>query len=358
MPLTDLFDFIRDPILATTAAAISLPLLVLLAFIPILAIVRRTAALSIYLPVFLKALVPPLRLLLPLLALQAVWAAAPRNYPFLAGWSHATLLLVIAAATWLLVNALVGLRNAIALHYRADVADNLLARRVQTQTTVIMRTLSGLLIFLGIAAALMTFPDVRQVGASLLASAGLAGLVIGFAAKPMLGNVIAGLQIALTQPIRIDDVVIVEGEWGRIEEITGAYVVLKIWDERRLIVPLQWFIEHPFENWTRSSSQILGTVFLWVDYRLPVEVLRQELQRICKESQEWDGRVCGVQVTDASDHAMQVRALVSAADSGRAWDLRCKVREGLIAFVQREHGDALPRLRAEMSSTGTSNTEH
>jgi len=357
MPLTNLFDFIRDPILATTAAAVCLPLLVFLALMPLLAIVRRVVAFNTYLPVFIKVLVPPLRLLLPLLALQAVWAAAPRNYPLLAGWSHTTLLLIIVAMTWLLVNALVGLRNAIALHYRADVADNLQARRVQTQTTVIMRTLSGLIILLGVAAGLMTFPDVRQIGASLLASAGLAGLVVGFAAKPMLGNIIAGLQIAVSQPIRIDDVIIVEGEWGRVEEITGAYVVLKIWDERRLIVPLQWFIEHPFQNWTRSSSQILGTVFLWVDYRLPVEVLRQELQRICKESPEWDGRVCGIQVTDASERAMQIRALVSAADSGRAWDLRCKVREGLIAFMQREHGDALPRLRAEMISTGNSDTE-
>lgn len=284
---------------------------------------------------------------MPLLALQAVWAAAPREYPLLAGLSHTTLLLVIAAATWLLVNALVGLRDAIALRYRADVADNLLARRIQTQTTVIMRTLSGLLILLGIAAGLMTFPDVRQVGASLLASAGLAGLVVGFAAKPTLGNIIAGLQIALSQPIRIDDVVIVEGEWGRVEEITGAYVVLKLWDERRLIVPLQWFIEHPFQNWTRQSAQILGTVLLWTDYRLPVDAVRREAERICKASPEWDGRVCGVQVTETSERAMQIRVLLSAADSGRNWDLRCRVREGLITFLQREHGEALPRVRLE-----------
>lgn len=347
MLLTDLFDFIRDPILATTAAAICLPLLALLAFIPLLAILRRVSKFSAYLPVILEVLVPPLRFLMPLLALQAVWAAAPREYPLLAGMSHTTLLLIIAAATWLLVNALVGLRDAIALRYRADVADNLLARRIQTQTTVIMRTLSGLLILLGIAAGLMTFPDVRQVGASLLASAGLAGLVVGFAAKPTLGNIIAGLQIALSQPIRIDDVVIVEGEWGRVEEITGAYVVLKLWDERRLIVPLQWFIEHPFQNWTRQSAQILGTVLLWTDYRLPVDAVRREAERICKASPEWDGRVCGVQVTETSERAMQIRVLLSAADSGRNWDLRCRVREGLITFLQREHGEALPRVRLE-----------
>lgn len=347
----DLFEFIHDPILATTAAAVSLPPIILLAFVPAQAILRRVVGLNRYLAAFAGQLVSPLRLLLPLLVLQGIWAAAPPNYPFLAGWSHTTLLLIIVAATWLLVNALIGLRNVVALRYRADVTDNLHARRIQTQTTVLMRTLSGVLILLGIAAALMTFPDVRQIGASLLASAGLAGLVVGFAAKPMLGNIIAGLQIALSQPIRIDDVVIVEGEWGRVEEITGAYVVVKIWDERRLIVPLQWFIEHPFQNWTRSSAQILGTVFLWADYRLPVEALRQELQRICKESPEWDGRVCTLQVTETSERAMQVRALVSSSDSGRNWELRCRVRETLIAFLQREHPDALPRFRAETLMT-------
>jgi small-conductance mechanosensitive channel len=230
-----------------------------------------------------------------------------------------------------------------------DVADNLHARRVLTQARVLGRTASVLIVLLGLAAALMTLPQVRQVGASLLASAGLAGLALGLAAKPVLSNLIAGVQIALTQPIRLDDVVIIEGEWGRIEEITGTYVVVHVWDERRLVVPLNWFIEHPFQNWTRASAQIVGTVFLWLDYRVPMAPLREELARLCREAPEWDRRVCVLQVTDASERALQLRALVSSADSGRNWDLRCRVREGLLAFVQANFPQALPRWRGECS---------
>jgi small-conductance mechanosensitive channel len=293
-----------------------------------------------------------------MLALQGVWAAAPRDFPWLSSWRHGTLVLIIVALTWLAVNALLGVRDVVMLRFPADTKDNLVARRVLTQTTVLMRTLAGLVILLGISAALMTFPDVRQVGASLLASAGLAGLVVGFAAKPVLGNIIAGVQIAVAQPIRIDDVVIVEGEWGRIEEITGSYVVIKIWDWRRLIVPLQWFIENPFQNWTRSSSQLIGSVFLWVDYRLPLEPLRKELERICKAAPEWDKNVCVLQVTDASEHSMQLRMLVSTVDSGSGWDLRCRMREGLIGFIQRDYPDALPHLRAQIIESPPVHTEH
>lgn len=357
MRLHDLFDFIGNPVLATTATACAAVVLVLLAHAVGTSVVRRLIAHHAYPRAFVRGSVKPLRLLLPMLALRAVWAAAPAEYPALAFLKHLTLLGIVAGATWLAVSAVVGIRDVIMLRFPADAADNLLARRVLTQTTVLVRTVSGLLIFLGLAAALMTFPDVRQIGASLLASAGLAGLIAGFAAKPVLGNLIAGVQIALTQPIRIDDVVIVEGEWGRVEEITGAYVVVKIWDERRLVVPLQWFIEHPFQNWTRTSADIIGTVFLWTDYRLPMEPVREELERICKAAPEWDRRVCVLQVTDANDHAMQLRALVSSVDSGRNWDLRCRVREGLIAFLQREHPEALPRLRAEMVETSASHAE-
>jgi small-conductance mechanosensitive channel len=190
---------------------------------------------------------------------------------------------------------------------------------------------------IGVSCALITFPSVRHIGTSLLASAGVAGLVAGLAARPVLSNLIAGMQLALTQPIRLDDVLIVEGEWGRVEEIAGAFVVLALWDERRLIVPLQWFIEHPFQNWTRSNAEILGTVFLWVDYHTPIEMLRAELSRLAL-----------LQVTDANEQAMQLRALVSASDSSRSFDLRCHVREGLIAFIGREHAHCLPRARAEI----------
>jgi hypothetical protein len=215
---------------------------------------------------------------------------------------------------------------------------------------VLGRTATALLVLLGLAAALMTVPGVRQVGTSLLASAGVVGLAVGLAAKPVLSNLIAGLQIALTQPIRLDDVVIIEGEWGRIEEITGSYVVVRIWDQRRLVVPLNWFIEHPFQNWTRTNAELIGTVFLWLDYRVPMEPLRAELQRLCAATPKWDGRVCVLQVTDANEQAMQVRALVSSADSGSNWDARCFVREGLIAFVQQHYPDALPHRRNEVMS--------
>jgi len=207
--------------------------------------------------------------------------------------------------------------------------------------------LSSIFVLLGIAFALLTFPDVRNIGTSLLASAGIAGLVVGIAARPALANLLAGLQIALTQPIRIDDVVIVEGEWGRIEDIGRAFVTVAIWDQRRLVVPLQYFIEKPFQNWTRSSSEILGTVFLWVDYGMPLDALRAELKRLCEETPLWDKRVCLIQVTEVSERAMQVRALVSAADAGRAWDLRCLVREGLLDYIRREHPQFFPRVRAE-----------
>jgi small-conductance mechanosensitive channel len=234
-----------------------------------------------------------------------------------------------------------------------DAADNLRARGVLTQTRVLTRTLNVLILLIGVSIALMTFPSVRQVGTSLLASAGIAGLAVGLAAKPVLGNLLAGLQLALTQPIRIDDVLVLEGEWGRVEEITGTYVVVAIWDQRRLVVPLQYFIEKPFQNWTRKTSQILGTVMLWVDYRLPVEPIRAETQRLCALDKDWDGRVGIVQVTDTSESTMQLRVLLSSVDSGRNFDLRCRVREGLIAYVAREYPLHLPHLRAELMKGDT-----
>jgi small-conductance mechanosensitive channel len=212
---------------------------------------------------------------------------------------------------------------------------------------VLSRIAMGGVLVAGMSFALMTFPGARQLGASLLASAGVAGLVAGIAARPVFGNLIAGLQIALSQPFRIDDVLIVEGEWGRVEEITGTYVVLRLWDERRLIIPLQWFVEKPFQNWTRTSAQILGSVFLWVDYTLPLEPLRREAQRLCEASPDWDHRLCTLQVTEATERGMQLRVLVSSESSGQNWDLRCTLREALLDFIQREHPQALPRVRAD-----------
>ncbi len=233
-----------------------------------------------------------------------------------------------------------------------DVADNLLARKAATQMRVLRRAINVLIVLVTLGFALMSFDAVRQFGVSLFASAGVVGLVVGLAARPVLSNLIAGMQIALTQPIRIDDVVVVEGEWGRIEEFTSTYVVVRIWDLRRLIVPLSYFLETPFRNWTYQSSKILGTVYLYADYTIPVERVRERAIEMIKASPLWDGDVAGLQVTDCKEHTMELRALMSASDSSKAWDLRCAVREGLIAFVQAEFPHALPRTRAELVAEG------
>jgi small-conductance mechanosensitive channel len=284
-----------------------------------------------------------------LVALELVMQSAPNNLVGIDALRHLNSLALITAATWLAVRLFGAVADAVAVLYPANVRDNLLARRIQTQTRLLTRALASAAVLVGIACALLTFPSVRSVGASLLASAGIAGLVVGIAARPIVGNLLAGLQIALTQPIRLDDVVVVEGEWGRIEEIGRAFVTIALWDQRRLVVPLQYFVEKPFQNWTRNSSEILGTVFLWVDYGMPVDPLRAELRRICEAAEDWDRRTCLLQVTDASERTMQLRALVSAVDSDRAFDLRCLVREGLIDFVRREYPQFLPRLRAELT---------
>jgi small-conductance mechanosensitive channel len=287
------------------------------------------------------------RVVLPLVALLLVFQAAPSDLRFIGSVRHFNGLLLIAFTTWLAVKAISGFADGVLAQHPSDIADNLHARRVLTQTRVLARTAMTMVLVAGGAMMLMTFPGARQVGASLLASAGVIGIVAGLAAKPVFSNLIAGLQIALAQPIRIDDVLVVEGEWGRVEEITGTFVVLKIWDDRRLILPLTYFIEKPFQNWTRHSSQLLGAVFVYADYGMPMAPLRKEVERIVKSAPEWDGRFFNLQVTDATERTMQVRVLCTAATSSLAFDLRCKVREGLIDFMQREYPQFLPRMRIE-----------
>jgi len=290
---------------------------------------------------------PVARVVLPLLALLLVFQAAPSDLRFIGSVRHFNGLLLIAATTWLAVKAISGFADGVLAQHPYDVEDNLHARRVLTQTRVLARTAMSMVLVAGGAMMLMTFPGARQVGASLLASAGVIGIVAGLAAKPVFSNLIAGLQIALAQPIRIDDVLVVEGEWGRVEEITGTFVVVKIWDDRRLILPLSYFIEKPFQNWTRSSSQLLGAVFVYADYGMPLQPLRAEVERIVKSAPEWDGRFFNLQVTDATERTMQIRVLCTAGNSSLAFDLRCKVREELIDFMQREYPQFLPRMRIE-----------
>lgn len=286
------------------------------------------------------------QLSLALVAVRVVLTAAPDDTPALRSLSYLGTVALILALTWLAVKCVESVSATVIQLNPYDVADNLKARRILTQTRVLTRSAYFIIGLLGLSFVLLTLPGARQFGASLLASAGVAGLVAGIAARPVLGNFIAGLQIAFSQPIRIDDVLIVNGEWGRVEEITGTFVVVRIWDERRMIVPLQWFIENPFENWTHTSSTILGTVFLWLDFCLPVAQLREEFERVCKQAPQWDGRVCVMQVTDSNDKAMQVRLLVSAQNSGNAFDLRCLIRESMIAYIAQHHPQALPRLRS------------
>lgn len=237
--------------------------------------------------------------------------------------------------------------------FRIDTADNLLARKHITQVRVLVRTADVVIVIFTIATALMTFEPVREYGYSLFASAGVAGIVAGLAARPVLSNLFAGVQLGMTQPIRIQDVVIVEGEWGTIEEITSTYVVVRIWDLRRLIVPLSYFIEKPFQNWTRDTATLIGAVYFYLDYQAPIGFIRDKLAEIVKSSPDWNGQTLALQVTDAKESTIEVRAIMSADSSGQAWNLRCAVREKIIEFLQREHPEALPRQRNELAATGT-----
>ncbi len=319
------------------------------------AMLQRVAAPLPFMREMLLQLRQPVCVLVPLLGVQTVWTAADDNLMMIGALRHVTTLAIIATFTWLGLRAVAAVQELILIHHPVNIADNLRARRIQTQTRVLVRTLSCFVLLFGLATMLMTFPSARQFGGSLLASAGLAGLAVGFAAKPVLGNLIAGLQIAITQPIRLDDVVIVENEWGRIEEITGTYVVVRIWDDRRLIVPLQWFIENPFQNWTRVSSSLTGAITFWVDYSIPLEPLRKELERLLHEvPQLWDGRVSVLQVVETSERAIQLRVLVSSRDSSSGWDLRCYIRENLITFISHKHPQSLPQLRAAFQASPTS----
>jgi small-conductance mechanosensitive channel len=291
----------------------------------------------------------PMKLIVPLLAALVAVPTLPLAHKVIGPALHIAGLGLIASTAWLLVALLGVIDDAVALKFRVDVKDNLAARRVQTQVNVLQRIIVVVVAIVTVSIMLMTFPGIRQLGTSLLASAGLAGLVVGLAARSTLQNLLAGVQVALTEPIRIDDVVIVEGEWGRIEEIHTSYVVVKIWDLRRLVVPISYFIEKPFQNWTRTTAALLGTVFVYVDYTVPVEAVRQELRRILEESRDlWDGEVCVLQVTDSKERTLELRALMSAADSGAAWDLRCRVREKLVEFLQKSYPECLPRMRAEI----------
>jgi small-conductance mechanosensitive channel len=258
-----------------------------------------------------------------------------------------SILLIIAVAVIAFQSVSIG-EKAVLAEFDIKAADNLQARKVYTQVHVISKVVYVVIGLFTIASVLMLFQEVRQFGTSILASAGVVGIIIGFAAQKTISNLFAGFQLAMTQPIRLDDVVIVEGEWGRVEEITLTYVIIHIWDDRRLVVPLSYFIEKPFQNWTRVSADLLGSVFLWVDYTLPLDEIRKALKEIIEPNPLWDKRFWNLQVTDATEKTMQIRVLATSADSGKGWDLRCAIREQLIAYIQKHHPQSLPRFRAEV----------
>lgn len=313
-----------------------------------LALFRSFSESGTVLRLFLDAAARALGVVFCLLALTGALRVAPADLPLMAALQQVSTLLLILAITWAAVRLTSAIGEVIVALNPVLEGQWKRARKVETQTRFLVRALNILIVIIGLGAALMTFESVQHMGASLLASAGVGGLILGFAARPVLSNLLAGMQIALTQPFRIDDVLHVQGEWCWVEEVTATYVVLRVWDLRRLVIPLQWFIENPFQNWSRNTADLLGTVFIWVDYTMPVEPLRQEFNRLLANSNRWDGKVASVQVTDSDDQAMQVRFLMSASDSSTNWDLRCAVREGLVTFIQESYPDQLPRIRARL----------
>jgi small-conductance mechanosensitive channel len=299
---------------------------------------------SISLSILLR-LGKPFSYLLPLLAVNFLlpfMKISPRVYP---GVDKTVGILLTLAFAYVLIGVVKVFEDYAYHTFDINKADNLRERKIRTQLQFIRQLAIGLIIILAACIILLSFNNLRKLGASLLAGVGVGGIIIGFAAQKSLSNLLAGFQIAFTQPLRIDDVLVVEGEWGRVEEITLTYVVLNIWDQRRLILPINYFIEKPFQNWTRNTADILGTVFLYLDYTVPLEPMRKEFNRLLDANPLWDRRVGVMQITNASERTIEVRALMSASSSGNAFDLRCDVREGLIKFVQANFPDSLPLVR-------------
>jgi small-conductance mechanosensitive channel len=274
------------------------------------------------------------------------------NEEFISSFGQVGSIFIIVSLSWASIVFLRIVKQIFLEKYDVSQEDNLRSRKFQTQFNILERILVFLIFLISIGLILMLFDEVKRIGVSLFASAGIAGVIIGLAAQRVIGAVLAGIQIAITQPIRLDDVVIIEGEWGRIEEITLTYVVVRIWDQRRLIVPSTYFFDKPFQNWTRTTSEILGTVFIYTDYHVSFDALRNELTRLLKKTPHWDGKVNVLQVTDARERSIEIRALMSAKDSGAAWELRVFIREKLIEFLQNNYPESLPKTRVIIEGEG------
>ena len=298
----------------------------------------------------LRRLSGPLRLLVPVLLAYAVLPVVRGRLPTGVGAGLEGILAVgvVAAGTWFVVALLLAGEEAVAAHYTLDAPDNLRARKIVTQVRILRRIATAVIVVLAVGLVLLQYEPFRELGTGILASAGIVGIVVGIAAQRTLADLIAGIQIALTQPIRVDDVVIVEDEFGWVEEITLTYVVVRVWDRRRIVLPITHFVEAPFQNWTRTSADLIGSVFLRVDYRTPVEAVRDELRRVVEASEYWDGDACALHVTDTSERAIELRAIASAESAPQLWELRCEIRESLVAYLRDHHPEALPRLRAQV----------
>ena len=352
--VTGLIDRIPNEIEALALLCGSIAIFLLLHGFAFALALRLTADKSPILQSLIRRARRPMRLAFVLASL--VITLPYLNLPY--GWermlAHTAQVLMIVIIGWTAYILVNHFTDRSILRHRMDEEPGLETRKYVTQVKVLRRIANIVLIMLTSIAVLLTFDGVQEYGASLLASAGAAGLVLGLAARPVLANVIAGIQIALTQPIRIEDVVIVEGEWGWIEEIYSTYVVVRIWDWRRLVVPISYFIEKPFQNWTREGSSIIGDVTWEVDYTIPVGEVRARLIEAVKESKYWDGQVVNLQVVGCDKDTMTLRGLMSARNAPQTWELRCEIREKMLDWLQQEHLDKMPRLRGELVMAGGS----
>jgi small-conductance mechanosensitive channel len=301
--------------------------------------------------VFIERTAGPAQLALCLAAVALVLPLAPLDDTIRTPLMRVFVVAFIALIGWISIR-IVDMSAARYLQNFRDVSENFVARKHVTQVRVFKRVTDTIIVVITVSTALMTFDSVKQYGVSLFASAGAAGIIVGLAARPLLSNLIAGLQIAITQPIRIEDAVIIENEWGWVEDIAATYVVIRLWDWRRMVVPLSYFIEKPFQNWTRDTASLIGVIAFHVDYRADVPRIRRWLAEAVKESELWDGAVVNLQVIDADARTVELRALVSARNAPQSWDLRCEMREKLIAFIRDEMPEALPRERAILIPSG------
>ncbi|KQT27508.1 MULTISPECIES: mechanosensitive ion channel family protein [Bradyrhizobium] len=309
------------------------------------------------LSVFIDRTAGPAQMALCLAAVALVLPLAPLDDAIRTPLTRLFVVAFIALIGWISIR-IVDMSAARYLQNFRVVTENFIARKHVTQVRVFKRVTDTIIVVITVSTALMTFDSVRQYGVSLFASAGAAGIIVGLAARPLLSNLIAGLQIAITQPIRIEDAVIIENEWGWVEDIASTYVVIRLWDWRRMVVPLSYFIEKPFQNWTRDTASLIGVIALHVDYRADVARIRQWLEEVVKKSKLWDGEVVNLQVVDADARTIELRALVSARNAPQSWDLRCEIREKLVAFIRDEMPEALPRERAILIPSGDDDADY